>query len=300
MRRTAFCLLLTLVFVCTWSFSFAAQKNNKNNNNNVQERKDDAKVNNERADVSEATKKLQADLKELKLLEAAAKKSQDGIASAKRSMDDTSDRLKKWISQNLGIPQALEAQKNAQAVYDETAKPIIEAMKSNPKYMPAIERAEKANAVLKALATDTQTNEATRRQQQAEASKALADWRITMSSYLDAHPDLKYPREKLTAAQSKYAELVAQLKKQLELHPDMKAAEKKLTQARESHEKDLQQIATLKRKSASDQAKLVAEKSQLSKSMIQDKQNDGKNNNNNKKNNNNNKKKNNNNNKNKK
>jgi len=293
MRYSHFVFVLGVAVIATGSVAFSAQKA-KNNNNSAQERKDDANVQNKRQDVSTAEKKMQADVKEIREAEVEAKKSLDAIATAKKSMDETSGRLERWISQNLGIPEAIEAQRAALAAYDETSKPLLAAMKTNPKYMPSIERAEKANGLLKSLATDTQMDEATRKQQQSQAAKDMSDWRNTMSSYLESLPELKYPHEKLVTAQKKLAEIRSQMKKQLEVHPDLKAAEKKWTQAKEAHEKDKQKIAILKGKAASDQNKLVAERAQLAKAAMQDKQNNNKNNknNNNNKNKNKNKKKN--------
>ena len=149
-------------------------------------------------------------------------------------------------------------------------------MKVNPKYMPAIERAEKAALVLKSLGSDTQTNEATRKQMHSQATQDLADWRYTMDAFFDSASELKVPRQKLEAAQKKLSELRSQLKNQLELHPDLKSADKKWDQAKLAHDKDLQQLASIKRKAAADQSKLVAERAQLAKAAMQDKQNDNK------------------------
>ena len=260
--------------------TFVAAAPKGKNNNSAQEKKDDARVQSARQDVSTAEKKIQADAKELKTADAEMKKSLEALSSAKKAADETEKRLERWIIQNLGIPEATEAQRTLQTEYDAATKPLLEAMKTNPKYMPAIERAEKANALLKSLATDNQLDNATRQQKQSEASKDMADWRFTMNAYLESASELKYPREKLVAAQKKLADLRAQMKKQLELHPDLKTAEKKVSQAKAEHEKVELKVATLRRKAVADQSKLGAERAQLTKAAMQDKQNDSKNNNN--------------------
>ena len=279
MRYSHVVLMAFAAFVFGISLASAAQKGK--NNNSSQERKDDARVQNERQDVSAAEKKLQADVKEVRAAETEAKKAMDAVATAKKAMDETSGRLSRWISQNLGIPEAEEAQRTAQAAYDEATKPLIASMKSNPKYMPAIEKAEKASALLKTLATDTSIDESIRKSQQSQAAKEMSDWRSTMNAYLESASELKYPREKLVAAQTKLAELRSQMKKQLDVHPDLKAAEKKWTQAKEAYAKDVERVAAMRRKGAADQSKLMAEKAQLTKATMQDKQNDNKNKNNN-------------------
>ncbi len=285
MRSTCLPFVLLPLFFVSSSVStsvIAAPKGKTNNS--AQEKKDDANVQRARQDVNEAEKKIQSDIKEVKAAEAETKKSLDAIATARKSMDETSKRLENWISQNLGIPEAIEGQRASQTAYDAATKPLIAAMKTNPKYMPLVERAEKADKLLKSLVTDTQLDEATRKQQQSAASKELADLRSTVSTYLESLPELQYPREKLLSAQKKLADLRSQLKKQLEMHPDLKATEKKYSQAKDSHEKDTQRVATLRRKAAADQSKLISERAQLTKAAMQDKQNDMKNNNNNNKN----------------
>jgi hypothetical protein len=259
-----------------WAPACAAQ--NSKNKNAAQEKKDDARVKNARQDVSSAQKKIDSVLKELAAAKKEAENSFEAIATAKKAMDDTSNRLERWISQNLGIPAAIEAQRTAQAAYDEAAKPMIAAMKANPKYLPLVERADKADKFLKSLPTNTVLDETTRRQQESAALKELADLRSTVSSYLESLPELKYPREKLVAAQTKLAELRGQLKKQLELHPDLMSAEKKWSQSKVLHEKNKGRLATLGRNLAAEQSKLAAERAQLSKATMQDKQNDNKNN----------------------
>jgi len=252
----------------------AAQKGNKSQA--AQEKKDDARIKNARQELSAAEKKVRSDVKEFNAAELEAKRSFQAIASAKKAMDETSNRLERWISQNLGMPEAIEAQRAAQAAYDEAAKPLIAAMKANPKYMPLVERADKASQLLKSLATNTEIDETLRRQQQSAASKELADLRSTVSTYLESLSELEYPRQKLVTAQNKLAELRAQLKKQLELHPDLLAAEKKWNQSKEQHEKNVGRLASLRSKALSDKSRLAAEQAQLAKANQQDKQNDNK------------------------
>lgn len=266
------CLGSTLFSMPTW----AAQKGK---NNAAQEKKDSARIKDAKEDVSEAQKKIQAALKELKAAEIEARKSFDAIADAKNALDETSKRLGNWISSNLGIPEAIETQRSLQAAYDEATKPLIAAMKTNPKFMPLVERADKAEKLLKSLATNTELDETTRRQQQSAATKELADLKVAVHTHLESLSELKYPKEKLVAAQTKLADLRMQLKKQLEMHPDIIAAEKKRSQAKEHHEKDAQRVATLKRKAVSDESRLASERAQLAKANMLDKKNDGKNNN---------------------
>ncbi len=292
MRFLKYSFALLTVYIVGLLFLAPSSAAQKSKSNAAQEKKDDARVKDAKQDVSEAQKKIQNDLKELKAADAETKKSFAAIATAKKSMDEASSKLERWISQNLGIPEAIESQRSLQTAYDEASKPLIAAMKTNPKYMPLVERAAKADKLLKSLATNTELDEATRRQQQSAAAKEMADLKATVNTYLESLPELKYPKEKLVAAQTKLAELRLQLKKQLEMHPDLKAAEKKWSQAKENYQKDVQRMATLSRKAASDKSKLVAEQAQLQKANMQDKQNDNKNNNNKNKNKNKNKKKN--------
>jgi len=274
--------ILSTVSIAGILFSSPSWAAQKNKSNAAQEKKDDARVNDAKQDVNEAQKKIQGDLKEIKAAEVEERKSFEGMAAAKKAMDDTSKALENWISKNLRIPEAIEEQRSLQTAYDEATKPLIAAMKTNPKFMPLVERAANADKLLKSLPTNPELDEATRRQQHSAATKELADLRVTVSSHLDSLSELKYPKEKLVAAQTKLAELRLQLKKQLEMHPDLIAAEKKWNQSKESHGKDSQRVATLKRKATSNQSKLITEKSQLAKATMQDKQNDNKNNNSNK------------------
>jgi sugar diacid utilization regulator len=268
------------------AFSTSSSAAQKGNNNSAQEKKDAARIQAAKKDLNEAQKKMQNALKDVREAEAGAKKSFEAIATAKKSMDETTGRLERWISQNLGIPEAIESQRSLQAAYDEATKPLIAAMKTNPKYMPLVERASKAEALLKSLASNTELDSATRKQQQAAAAKEMADLRATVTTYLDSLSELKYPKEKLVAAQSKLAELRLQLKKQLEAHPDVLAARKKWEKAKDDHDKDAQKFASAKRKAAADDSKIAAERAQVAKANMLDKKNDANNNKNKKKNNN--------------
>ncbi len=258
------------------SDGLAAQKGNSANA--AKERKDDAKVQNERLDINEAEKKIQASLKELRAVEIEAKKSSDAFVSSSKARNETIKRLEKTLGDKLGLPKASETQRAAQLAYDEATKPWLEAMKKDPQYSTAIEKAGRAAGILKSIATESQPDESLR-EQQAQAAIDMAQWRTTVSSYLASVSELNPTREKLAAAQNKLADLRSRLKQQVESHPDLKASERERIQAMDASEKDEQKVATLRRKAASEQSKLLVEKSQLSKAIAQDKQNDGKSNN---------------------
>jgi hypothetical protein len=278
MRTLPTCVLLSCIttfVIC--SDVFALQKGNPNNAG--QERKDDAKVQSERQDINEAEKKIQADLKELRAAELEAKKSAEAFTKASKAKNETIDNLERKLGEKLGLPKANEAQRAAQLAYDEASKKWLEAMKTNPKYMEAIEKAGRASATLKSLASTPNPDESIQKQQQTQAASDMAEWRSTLSSYLASISELNPVRDKLATAQKKLADLRTQLKQQVESHPELKASEKNRLQAKEETEKDEQKVATLRRKAASDQSKLLAEKSQLAKAIAQDKQNDNKNNN---------------------
>ena len=285
MRYSQIFLLSSVAIALLSSDAVAVQKGNASNS--ARERKDNVKVQNERQDINEAEEKIQADLKELRAAEAESKKSAAAFADSSKAKNETIDRLEKTLGEKLGIPRANESQRVAQLAYDEASKPWMEAMKTNPKYMPAIEKAGQASVILKSLATEPQQDESLRKQQQTQAASDMAEWRSTLSSYLASISELNPTREKVASSQKKVAELRAQLKQQVDSHPDLKASEKERLQAKDANEKDEQKVATLRRKAASDQSKLMAEKSQLAKAIAQDKQNDGqnKNQNNNKNNN---------------
>ena len=103
-------IVAALLIASNVSTVHAAQKGKSNNS--AQERKDDAKVQAQRQDVNEAEKKLQAASKEYKAAESEAKKSLEAVATAKKAMQETSERLTSWISKNIGIPEAIEAQRD--------------------------------------------------------------------------------------------------------------------------------------------------------------------------------------------
>lgn len=259
------------------SDGLAAQKGNAANA--VKERKDDAKVQNERQDINEAEKKIQASLKELRAAELEAKKSAEAFTTSSKAKSETTNRLEKTLGEKLGLPKANENQLAAQLAYDEATKPWLEAMKKDPQYSPAIEKAGRAAAILKSIASQSQPDESMR-EQQAQAAIDMAQWRSTLSAYLASISELNPAREKLASAQNKVADLRSRLKQQVESHQELKASEKERIQAKEASEKDEQRVASLRRKAASEQGKLLAEKSQLAKAIAQDKQNDGKNKNN--------------------
>ncbi|MCY2973481.1 MAG: hypothetical protein NTW52_02310 [Planctomycetota bacterium] len=259
------------------SDGLAAQKGNPAKA--AKERKDDAKVQNERQDINEAEKKIQASLKELRTAELEAKKSAEAFTTSSKAKNETTNRLEKTLGEKLGLPKATEAQRVAQLAYDEATKPWLEAMKQAPKYSSEIEKAARAASTLKSIAAESQPDESSRKQQ-AQAAIDMAQWRSTVSSYLESVSELNPAREKLAAAQNKLVDLRLRLKQQVESHPDLKASERERIQAKEANEKDELRVATLRRKAVSEQGKLLAEKSQLAKAIAQDKQNDSKNNNN--------------------
>lgn len=272
----AFLLSLAAVLPLS-SGGLAAQKGNAANAG--RERKDDAKVQSERQDINEAEKKIQASLKELRAAELEAKKSSEAFTTSSKAKNETINRLENTLGEKLGLPKANETQRTLQLAYDEATKPWLEAMKKDPKYSSAIEKAGRAAAILKSIAVESQPDESMR-EKQSQAAIDMAQWRSTVSSYLASVSELNPAREKLAAAQNKLADLRSRLKQQVESHPDLRASERERIQAKEASEKDEQKVASLRRKAASEQGKLLAEKSQLAKAIAQDKQNDGKNNNN--------------------
>jgi hypothetical protein len=275
MFSLAFLLAITGVVILN-SDGLSAQKGNASNA--ATERKDDAKVQNERQDINEAEKKIQASLKELHAAELEAKKSAEAFTNSSKAKNEVVERLEKSLGEKLGLPKASEAQRAAQLAYDEASKPWLEAMKQDPKYSSEIEKAGRAASTLKSIAAESQLDESFRKQQ-AQAAIDMAQWRSTVSSYLASVSELNPAREKLAAAQNKLVDLRSRLKQQVESHPDLKASERERIQAKEANEKDELRVATLRRKVASEQGKLLVEKSQLTKAIAQDKQNDGKNNN---------------------
>jgi hypothetical protein len=247
----------------------------------AQEKKDDQKIQANRQDVNEMEKKLQNDAKAIKAAETEARKLQDVVAESKTALDKTTKQTEEWIAKNIGIPEAIEKQRKAQAAYDEATKPLIDSMRTNPKYAPLAQRVEAAVKTLKELSGRTDLEEAAKQQLQSAANKEIADWRYAQTSFLDSSSELKVPKETLLAAQKHLSELRSQMKKQLDNHPDVRNAEKKWTKAKTDREKAAAEVAALYRKAAIDKNRLLAEKSQLSKSIMQDKANDNKNNKNN-------------------
>ncbi len=250
-----------------------------NNKNNSQEKKDDQKVQANRQDVNELEKKLQNDAKAIKAAEAEVQKLQSVLTDAKTNLDKVTKQTEEWIVKNLGIPEAIEAQRKAQTAYDEAAKPLIESMRTNPKYAALAQRVEAASKTLKELATRTDLDAAAKQQLQSAANKEIADWRYAQTNFLDTSPELKNPRETLVTAQKRLSELRSQMKKQLDNHPDVRNAEKKWSKAKEDREKAAAKVAEQYKKAALNKNKLIAERAALSKSIMQDKANDNKNNN---------------------
>jgi hypothetical protein len=257
----------------------------QNNKNNAQEKKDDQKIQENRQDVNEMEKKLQNDAKAIKAAEAETQKYHSMLTDAKSNLDKVTKQTEEWIVKNLGIPEAIEAQRKAQTAYDEAAKPVIDSMRTNPKYSALAQRVEAASKTLKELSTRTDLDAAAKQQLQSAANKEIADWRYAQTNFLDASSELKTPRETLLAAQKRLSELRSQMKKQLDNHPDVRNAEKKWSKAKEDREKAAARVAELYKKAAVDKNKLIAERAQLSKSIMQDKANDQKKNNNKKNNN---------------
>lgn len=282
------------VLSCLWIVllavpgSFASAQNNKNNKNNAQERKDDQRVQNAREDVNEIEKRLQADLKELKSADGELRKLHEKIVDAKKEVDAVRKKTEQDVAYKLRINETIEEQKKAQAAYDEASKPLIESMKTNPKYSELAKRADAAEKTLKELNARTDVDDTTRQHLQSQSSKELADWRYNVKNFLDTAPELKAQREKLAAVQAKLADSRHHLKLQVDAHADVRNAEKKYDKAKQDEDKAKTAFASKKQKVMADQSKLAAEKAQLSKAMYQDKQNNNnnKNNKNNNKNNN--------------
>lgn len=254
-----------------------------NNKNSSQEKKDDQKIQANRQDVNELEKKLQNDAKAIKAAESEVHKLQSLLTDAKNNLDKVSKQTEEWIVKNLGIPEAIEAQRKAQTAYDEAAKPLIESMRTNPKYAALAQRVEAASKTLKELATRTDLDAAAKQQLLSAANKEIADWRYAQTNFLDTSSELKNPRETLVTAQKRLSELRSQMKKQLDNHPDVRNAEKKWSKAKEDREKAAAKVAEQYKKAALNKNKLIAERAALSKSIMQDKANDNKNKNNNKK-----------------
>ncbi len=274
LRSTGFCFVLVSALSATSLFSAP------NNKNNTQEKKDDQKIQANRQDVNELEKKLQNDAKAIKAAETEVRKLQEVLVEAKTSLDKVTKQTEEWIAKNLGIPEAVEAQRKAQTAYDEATKPLIASMRTNPKYAALAQRVEAASKTLKELNGRTDLDESAR-QLQSAANKELSDWRYAQTNFLDSCSELKVPRETLLAAQKRLSELRSQMKKQLDIHPDVRNAEKKWTKAKTDREKASAEVAELYKKAAVDKNRLLAERSQLSKSIMQDKANDNKNKNNN-------------------
>jgi septal ring factor EnvC (AmiA/AmiB activator) len=246
----------------------------KNQPNKSQEKKQDARVQSARQDVGEIQKKMQAAMNEARSAEVQVRKLQEAIGTAKKEVDKTKERLENWISQNIGLKDAVEAQRTAQRAYDDASKPVIESMKDNPKYAELGQRMATAEKTIKDIGARKDLDETTRQKLLGESSKVLADWRYAVSKHLETASELTGPREKLAAAQEKVSQLRSQLKLQLEAHPDYKSALKKWEKAKGDVDKAEAQVLAARRKAASENSKLASEKAQLSKAIAQDKQND--------------------------
>jgi len=232
----------------------------KGNPNSIKkERKDDAKVEDQRQDVNEAAKKIETDLKEVRDAELAEKKSYEAVTEASKAKQVTSDRIERMLGERLGIATANEAQRTAQNAYEKASAPLIEAMKHDPKHAGAFSNAQRAELLLQSLALDTKIDDETRRQEQAVASKEMADWRVTVNSHLSSQTELEPWKERLVLAQKRVAELRSMLSQQLDIHPELKASERERQRAKETHERDTQRVSAVRRKVASDQSKLMAE-----------------------------------------
>ncbi len=276
-------LLLSLasigIFVSSGSDSSAQNKNNP------QERKDDRKVASAREDVNEIEKRLQGNMKELKAADAELRKLHDKIVDAKKEVDAVRKKTEQDVAYKLRINETIEEQKKAVAAYEEASKPLVAAMRTNPKYSALAQRVDAAEKALKDLNARTDVDDTTRQHLQSQSSKDLADWRYNVKSYLDSAPELRTQRDKLLAVQAKLADSRHQLKLQVDAHADVRNAEKKYDKAKQDEEKAKTAFASKRQKVLSDQSKLVAERGQLAKAMAQDKQNNNNNNNKNKNNN---------------
>ncbi len=118
--------------------------------------------------------------------------------------------------------------------------------------------------------------------------KAPTDMKQTA---LDTVPALKPLKERLVTLQTKLDQQRDAVRKAVENSTEAREAERKWELAKKEHVTAQTKVEELKRQLISQQQKLVSEKAQLQRAMMQDKQNDQKNNNNNNRNNKNNKNK---------
>jgi hypothetical protein len=282
-RQSFLPIVFSLLFVFVSSVAESADKNNKNNNN-AQERRDDQRIASAREDLNDIEKKLQADIKQANAADGELKKLHEKVVAAKKELDAVRDKTEKDVAHKLKLSETTEAQRKAFQDFDEASKPVIAAMKSDPKYVSVAQKADAAEKLLKELAARTDLDDTSRQHMQSQASKDLADWRYNLKIYLDNAESLKPYRDKLAVVQAKLTDIRTQVKMQTENHGDVRKAEKLWDAAKASQAKADLELQTLRRKIAADNAKLVSERSQLAKAIAQDKQNNNSNKNKNNKN----------------
>ncbi len=284
--------LLAVLFSCFMPLGgFAQQKNNGNNNSRAaQERRDDAKIKDEREDINEAEKKRDAAVSKRKELAADHAKLEAAVTKTRATLEELRKRLEDQIGAKLGVPALAKTQSEAMQAYDAAAAPFVKKLDADPTYAAAKTAASTARQDLLQLKNQSLT-EAQLTAKRAELNAKIEKPDLMKREALGQETSLIPLRQQADAAQEKLAKARDLVKSQVEANPDLQKALQAWEKSKREEQAGEAKVKAAERDVAAAEANIAQQRKQLQQATIRDKQNDQKQNNNNNNKNNNNKKK---------
>jgi DNA repair exonuclease SbcCD ATPase subunit len=175
-----------------------------------------------------------------------------------KSLAEARGKATAELERSVGMARALEEMKSAQAEFDATAKPVLEALREQPEYKAAQEEADQAGNQLRSLKDDESLTEEARRARSAELfPRTLAASELEKKA-VRANPAAAAAREKLEAAQKKVGELRDRISERIEKDAGVAAARVQVEKSLAGVDAAENRLAKLKAQAAAAEQRLQA------------------------------------------
>ena len=264
LRRSEWGLGLAVLIACTAVPGEVAGQNKGNQANKQDEKRE-----------NEAVRKAQDELQDA---EKAIRKAESSLADARRDLtkaiaartaagknvQKTIDRLEAEHAEGKGVTAARERFKAAQAAYEAAAEPIRAGLKSDPAYVAALAKVDKAKTALKAAEADA------RLQAAKESAAALQKVRELEKAALARDPQAKKTGKQMDDAQATLQGTIERFNKAVETDPELKSVKKAFESAKKDEDQAEVALARETRDLAATRSKLVKAQQDLAQKKAAD------------------------------
>jgi hypothetical protein len=175
-----------------------------------------------------------------------------------KSLAEAKTKASAEFEKSLGLEKALAEMNQTQKAFDQTAEPVLKSVREGAEYKTAKDKADRAEAAIKATKEDDTRSDAEKRARTAELFPATLAASDLEKKALKDHPGASAAAEKLEAARRRVSDLRAKVEEKVEKDPAVRAARESVEKTAAGMQNAEARLATVKAQAAAAEKRLQA------------------------------------------